>query len=39
MNPHLYGQLICDKVGKMYNEKKVASLINCVGKTGQLNAK
>ena len=38
MNPHLYGQLIYDKRSQNIEWGKV-SVINGVGKTGQLHAK
>ena len=39
MNPHLYGQLICDKGGKNIQWGKTAFSINGVGKTEQPHAK
>ena len=39
INPHLYGQLICDKGGKINNGEKTVFSINGVGKTGQLHVK
>ena len=34
INPHLNGQLIIDKGGKIHNREKTVSSINGAGKTG-----
>lgn len=39
MNPHVYGELIYTKGGKNIQQGKTASLMNGVGKTGQLRAR
>ena len=39
MNPHVYGELIYSKEGKNIQQGEAASLMNGVGKTGQLHAR
>ena len=39
MNPHVYGELIYSKEGKNIQQGKADSLMNGVGKTGQLHAR
>jgi hypothetical protein len=38
MNPHIFTNLIFDKVSKTYNEEKTASSTNVAGKIGYLHA-
>ena len=39
VNPHIHGQLICDKRGMIYNVERTVSSINDVGKTGPPHGK
>ena len=39
ISPHNYGQLIFDKVGKIYSGEKTVSSANGAGKTAQLPVK
>ena len=39
ISPHIYCQLVYDKVARTYNGEKTASSISDAGKTGQLHVK
>ena len=39
INPCTYGQLMCDKVARIYHGEKAVSSISGTGKTGQLQVK
>ena len=39
INPHTYGQLICDKEARTVNEEMTVSSVSGAGKTAQLHIK